>query len=269
MSENESSKFLWFTDTHLLFLWPILKLIIQINREKPKGIFLTGDISNGLMTCHYLWILAKCIRCPIYFVLGNHDLHFCNIKKQHDSIRDLCKKHSNLIWLNDVEKINIGNDTALIGNDGWYDVVNGKPLYLRFTLDWFLVEDFRKMSSMEERIEAWKEMAKQSAIDLISKLEVCIKQGHKNIYMLTHMPPWAAATNNLNTLFDWFWLPYNTNFNLGLAIEDLLKDHQDVNLTVLAGHSHYPKHIKITNNIECRIGEANLLQILHSQSIII
>lgn len=42
-------KYLWFTDTHLdkVTPWKLFRFIRHLIKENPKGIFLTGDISNG------------------------------------------------------------------------------------------------------------------------------------------------------------------------------------------------------------------------------
>src|SRR5271169_3595189 len=97
------NKFLWFSDTHLdqVLPWSLTKFIVSVVKEKPDGIFLTGDISNGGLIYWHLKFLASFIKCPIYFVLGNHDYHFSSIEKVHDKIRKLCKEYPNLIWMTD------------------------------------------------------------------------------------------------------------------------------------------------------------------------
>ena len=68
-------KYLWFTDLHLNRVSPIKKILFinHIIKENPKAIFLTGDISNGMILYYDLYLLARFIKCPIYFILGNHD----------------------------------------------------------------------------------------------------------------------------------------------------------------------------------------------------
>src|SRR5271169_5868764 len=103
------NKFLWFSDTHLdqVLPWNLTKFIVSVIKEKPQGIFLTGDISNGGLIYWHLKLLASLISCPIYFVLGNHDIWFSSFDKVYEKIRKLCKDHDNLIWMNDTEVVKI------------------------------------------------------------------------------------------------------------------------------------------------------------------
>ena len=130
-------KYLWFTDTHLdkVTPWSIGKFLAHLVKESPKGIFLTGDISSGPALPWHLKMMATVVKCPIYFVLGNHDYHFSSIEKTHHKIRELCKQYPNLIWMTDAGVVHLNDEVALIGTEGWYDADNGKPEYLQFTLD--------------------------------------------------------------------------------------------------------------------------------------
>jgi predicted phosphohydrolase len=251
-------KYLWFTDTHLDKVTPLTlsRFILHILKENPKGIFLTGDISNGALTPFHLRMLATFIKCPIYFVLGNHDYHFSSIEKTHDKIRKLCQQYPNLIWITEAGVIHINDEVAIIGAEGWYDADNGKAGYLQFTFDWFLTEDFRKLPNMQARIDAWRNLADKSADDLSDKLEKAIDQGYKNVYVLTHFPPWKEATRDVGTIMEQFWLPYNVNLRLGRALEKVMQTHKKRSITVLAGHTHTDCWIHVSRNIECKVSKA-------------
>lgn len=251
-------KFLWFTDTHLdkVAPWNFFHFIQHIIKENPKGMFLTGDISNGLLTVWHLRLMAMFIKCPIYFVLGNHDYHFSSLGKTHTKIRKLCEKFPNLIWMTDNKVIGLNEEVAIIGTEGWYDANNGKPHYLKFTFDWFLTEDFRKIPTMEKRIEFWQDMADKSAIDISNKLEMAIEQGYKTIYILTHVPPWKEATRDVGTIMEKFWLPYNVNLRLGKAIKNIMHNHKKKHAIVLCGHTHTDCWIHVSRNIECKVSKA-------------
>src|SRR4029077_20044583 len=113
-------KYLWLTDLHL-WSWDRYKLLGTILDQKPKGVFLTGDISNSSQTLIWdLDFLGSKVGRPIYFVLGNHDLHFSSIEKTHVQIRELCKKHKNLIWMDEAGIIPLNEEVCCIGNMGWY-----------------------------------------------------------------------------------------------------------------------------------------------------
>jgi predicted MPP superfamily phosphohydrolase len=251
-------KYLWYTDTHLDKVGPITKLrfLSRIKRENPKAIFLTGDISNGLMTCLDLKLLATCVKCPIYFVLGNHDYHFSSFDETHRKIRELCAKHPNLIWLTESGVVPLTDEVAVIGAEGWYDASNGKSSYLKVTPDWFLIKDLRELPTMEARIEAFKHLADKSCDLIEEKLETALAQDYKTIYILTHVPPWKEATRNVGTIFENFWLPYNVNIRLGKTIERVMQDRKKRNVTVLAGHTHTDCWIHVSRNIECKVNKA-------------
>jgi len=254
-------KYLFFTDTHLnrVSPWTKYRFIKNILNEDPAGMFITGDISNGLMLILDLEILAYFIKCPIYFVLGNHDYNYSSIDNIHNKIRNLCKKYSNLIWLTESEIVPLSEEVALIGVEGWYDAKIGNPNLLKFTTDWLLIEDFRKLHSLSERIEAFRELSNKSCEIIEKKLNQALELDYKTIYILTHFPCWKESTRDEGTLLEPFWLPYNTNIKLGQTIENIMKDLKRRNVTVLSGHSHCSTYIRVSRNIDCWVGRPNAL----------
>ena len=251
-------KFLWYTDTHLDLVapWTLANFIRRVRNEKPKGIFLTGDISNGVLTCFHLKILSKFVPCPIYFVLGNHDYHFCSMEEQHDKIRAMCRDYPNLIWLTESSVIGLNDEVALIGTEGWYDCQLGNPQYLRATLDWFLTEDFKQLPTMNERIDAFIKLADKSCDIIEKKLQQALDDGYKSVYILTHFPPWKEATRFEGTFLQKYHLPYNVNLRLGRTIERIMEERKKRNVTVLAGHTHSDCWIHVSRNIECKVNRA-------------
>ena len=265
------NKYLWYTDLHLdkVAPWNLLRFVYNINKENPKGLFLTGDISNGLLSKFHMSFLAKHIDCPIYFVLGNHSYHFSNFQKQHQTIRELCQEYPNLIWLNDSQPIPLSEEVALIGTEGWYDASSGNPKYLMATFDWLLIEDFRKLSSFDARIEAFRKLADQSCQIVEEKLVQALEQDFKTVYLCTHFPPFNEATRDIGTIFEKYWLPYNVNYRLGKTLEKIMKNRNKRHLVVLAGHTHLATTIHVSRNIECHVGEGHYLGLSKHQRQII
>src|ERR1700722_13944495 len=173
-------KYLWYTDTHFdkVMPWTLGKFLWHVRKENPKGIFLTGDISNGIFTSGHLRMLAMTAKCPIYFVLGNHDYHFSSIEETHQKVRDLCKKYPNLVWLTEADVIALAPEVGLIGAEGWYDAELGNPKYLNATLDWMLTQDFRTLPDMDARIAKFRDLATQSCNILADKLEKALEQNY-------------------------------------------------------------------------------------------
>jgi predicted phosphohydrolase len=254
----EKKEYLWYTDLHLYSVlpWTLLFFITHIRKVNPKGIFLTGDIANGLVTAFFLRIMATLIKCPIYFVLGNHDYHFTSHEKMHAKLRKLCEKYPNLVWMTDSDAISLSEEVALIGDEGWYDLENGKKKYITFTLDWWLVKNFRVLPSMDVRMDFWRELAGKTAGNVELKLRKAIAQGHKTVYVLTHFPPWKEATNCVGKFLEGYWVPYNANLAMGRMLERVMKEHEDVRVIVLAGHTHHDCWIQVAHNLECKVNKA-------------
>jgi Icc protein len=251
-------KYLWYTDTHLngVPFWTKANFIYHIRKENPKGIFLTGDISTGLTTKWDLKLLTTFIKCPIYFVLGNHDYHLSSFEKTHFKIKELCNQHPNLIWLTQSEIIKLSDEVALIGSEGWYDATIGNPKYLKASFDWMLIKELRQLPNMIARLKAFQELSNISVDIIISKLKKALDEDYKTIYILTHFPPWKEATSDVGTILVPDWLPYNVNLRLGQAIEDVMKAYKKRHVIVLAGHTHTDAWIHVARNIECKVNKA-------------
>jgi len=204
-------------------------------------------------------MISAIANCPIYFVLGNHDYHFSDIKKLHNKIHNLCQRYPNLIWISETGPIKLSKKVAIIGVDGWYDADSGNPDFLKFTPDWLLIKDFRSLPSMDARIEKWREIAKASAVSAEIKLQEAIDAGYKRIYLLTHVPPWKEATRDVGTFLEKFWLPYNTNLTLGRKIKQVMSNHNKIRLTVLSGHTHEQSIIWVRKNVQCIVNDSNYL----------
>lgn len=267
---TDRRKYLWYTDTHLDRVNPVtlLRFVSSINREHPNGVFITGDISNGAVLNLHLKFLAQRVECPIYFVLGNHDYWTSGFKKKRDEVGELCEKHSNLHWVSNEGPIHLNDEVALVGVEGWYDASLGDQRYLFSTLDWLFIEELKRASGLHKRIEIFKEAAEESCRGAEEKIKIALDSGHKSVYLLTHFPPWKEATRDEGTPLERFWLPYNVNATLGKTLENIMKDRNKKHLTVLTGHTHDPRYIRVARNIDCQVGEGHALfkvrpQVIH------
>lgn len=260
-------KIVWITDPHLL-PWQRYKLLGSILDEKPAGVFATGDLSYGPTIANDLEFIGKRIGRPFYFCLGNHDYHGSSIEEVHAKVRALCTKYRNLVWITEAPVISLNEEVALIGSEGWYDVRVGNPNFIKYTFDWFLTSDFKKLQSMDERIEAFRELAVESATQLTAKLEEAIEH-HKTVYLLTHFPPWAEANRCNGWISDTFFEPYNTNYLLGQELEKIMEKNKKRSLIVLAGHTHNPVQIHVSRNIQCFVGKGSYYRLTEDNIIYI
>lgn len=259
----ERSKILWYTDTHFK-PWTRFKILNSIQDEKPKAVFLSGDITYGPTLISDLKFLGERIGRPLYFILGNHDYHGSSIAKVHEEIRKVCAEYKNLVWVTEAGVIPLTEEVALIGAEGWYDARIGNPEYIKYTFDWFLTEEFKKLPSMSARIDAFRKLADDSATLLSEQLEKAVKD-FKTIYLITHFPPWREAHRASGTFMEQFWLPYNVNLALGQALEKVMEKHKNRNLIVLCGHTHTDCWIHVSRNIECRVNNASYTGLVRNE----
>jgi Icc protein len=114
----------WTTDLHLDFVedhQEIDKFCQSITASNPDLVLIGGDIAAAGTVEMWLELLARKIRRPIYFVLGNHDFYKGSITGVRSRITNLCRRSPNLHWLSNSGVIELSPNTRLIGHDGWAD----------------------------------------------------------------------------------------------------------------------------------------------------
>jgi predicted phosphohydrolase len=249
-------KYLFLTDLHLdmVGIFDKINFIRRVKNINPHGIFITGDICNGFSLIRTLKLLSFLLPYPIYFVNGNHHYYGSSFSKIHDELKSLCSRTWNLKWLTEESLIELNKDTCLIGIDGWNDGLLGVSKYLKYSIDFLLIKDFKKLSSIYKKVDLCNKWAERSAILLEKKLTEALK--YKNIFILTHYPPFREATNDDNKILKDFWLSFNINSTLGLMIKKVMENKSN-NLTIFCGHTHVAKTVKITENITCEVGASH------------
>lgn len=251
-------RFAWFSDVHLgLTALPSFKrmFIARLNDANVDGLFLTGDISTGILIESNLIYLARKFEKPIYFVLGNHDYFGRHTNSVHSDVKRICSEHPNMHWMTDSGVLELNEYVAVVGTEGWFDAV-GDTRALRWTFDWFMTLDFLQLDGMPERIVRWREMASASATLVAKNLRQALKT-HGEVYVLTHFPPWLDATVLTGSFTERLRASYNTNTVMGRAIEEVMREHPDQKVTVLSGHTHAPCHLQVRDNVECHVARAN------------
>jgi Icc protein len=264
-------RYVWYSDTHLnMAALPFMKRLFvrRLQQARADGVIITGDISSGTSLESDLRFLAHAYDGPIYFVLGNHDYHRRHVESVHDDVRRLCQQHPNLHWLTDEPVTTLVDDVALVGTEGWYDAALGDPTLLRWTTDWALTLDFLHLPTMEARLERWRQMSRDSAKLIAERLEQALKH-HHTVYVATHFPPWKQATRDEGKLLERFWLPYNTNTAMGEAIEKVMEGRKKRRVVVLAGHTHEPCHVRVSNAITCQVARASYLGQVNAEETIV
>lgn len=256
-------KIVWLTDTHLTlsFLWKKYVLVKHLKKIDADALILTGDISNGLFIDYVLYYIASHVNIPIYYVNGNHDRMYKDFDDSSDDLRAISRSFANFHWLDEEGFLKLNSETAIIGVDGWYSWLKCIESRIAFTLDWLLISNFRKLKSMAERVSAFRKLSKDSAEAIEPKLLGAIKAGYKTIYLATHYPPFRETNMHKGKWFEAERNAYDTNDYLGEKLKDIMSQYLDIKLIVLAGHSHIKVNAKISDNIECRVNNANYFNV--------
>jgi len=126
-------KLLWITDPHLNFVHEeaIKSFCRKIKEKEPNAVVITGDIAEAPSIVSYLGFMDLNLenKCPIFFVLGNHDYYHGTIEGVREVMERLFTydEASKMIleprlgWLSSSGVVPLTEKTALIGHDGWYD----------------------------------------------------------------------------------------------------------------------------------------------------
>jgi Icc protein len=247
------SKLIWVSDTHLR-PWNIRAFCDRIRSKSPDGLLITGDISEGFNFESVMEFLATNLNIPVYFNLGNHDFWGSSVAERYFQTRKLCAKYSNLKWLTEeYSPIKLSKSTCLIGSEGWYCGSGGDSSYLKYTLDWMFMYDFRDLNE-HQRLDLFFEMAKKSCVDLREKLQLAVDE-NKNILIATHFPPFSEVERQISHFLKPFYEAYNYNIIMGGLIKEFANKYPNKTFKVFAGHIHSGFTGKITENIKCKVVE--------------
>lgn len=230
----------WATDIHLDFVsrWDAGKFCQRIRQANAQALLLGGDIGESHNLASWLRFLARRLDCPVYFVLGNHDFYGSDIASVHREV--IALQTDSLQWLPAQSVIELTPATALIGHDGWADARLGdfmrSPVVLN---DYLHIADLvaaraRGKSALQQKL---MDLGDQAAKALQPHLEKALKQ-FAHVVVLTHIPPFRDACWHEGMISDDNWLPGFTCHAMGEMLREVIKDHQDRNVTVLCGHTH-------------------------------
>lgn len=250
-------KFAWLTDIHLEFLTDQeAKLFFQkIVDAKTSGIFLTGDISITKNIYHHLTSMAKMLTVPIYFVLGNHDYYGGKISEMRQMVETIANDSNNLCYLPTEGVVELTESVCLIGHGSWADGRFGSSHNSDvFLNDYLKIEDFIGKGKAE-RFALLNQLGDQAAIYLEKSLRRAIEL-YINIYLLTHVPPFAETCWHNGAISDDDFLPHFACKAVGDILIKIMSSHPEKHLTVLCGHTHSDGIAQILPNLQVKTGKA-------------
>lgn len=266
-------KIVFTTDPHLNFVQytsDIEKYKNEIIKEKPDLILVGGDMSDGSTLAKELKFFEKSnLGCQSYFVCGNHDYYHNNIQdvrsylyssygtphKEHNKNT----KQNNPIWLGSRNFISLDETTALVGHDGWYDAIEGDPNNTTVILaDFLYVENFSTSfkTNRAELPDKFRALAADSAKCVSRGIEQSYNEGHKTIFVLTHVPPFRENSKYNNQISNKDFLPFFCSRLMGDALVVAANKIPDANITVLCGHTHHDAYTNPVPNLKVITGHS-------------
>jgi predicted phosphohydrolase len=252
-----------------------LSKITRVGQALTKGVdalVLGGDLSVGHLLKEHMAAFLKKAECPVYFVLGNHDM-WC---AHEDQIWEDAKSFEGSA-LDFMDYVELDSETALVGVSGWYDTRAGnlhQPgiIMPEFELTTRLmnkgpIKAFRHLIWPPERLhevhQICKNWADEQTKKFLPKLEMAAKK-YRKVFVVTHIPPWVEVCwsegGRLSRDCSPEWLPWSVNVGLGMQLEALAEDYPEVQFRVLSGHTHGEGVSDIAWNIRAYSGKAQYKQ---------
>jgi 3',5'-cyclic-AMP phosphodiesterase len=260
-------KIAWATDTHLEMTRAkpaIFEHLCKSMRDVcPDVILLTGDISEGATWVEWASRIRDAVGVPLYFVLGNHDVWGSSFQETRELAETLSKAHADAPkWLPFVRVVKLTPEVSLVGHDGWYDC-NGVSQPALLMNDWTEILDFldfRLWGTMYVQSRSFDfghvartsyqlaGLAGQFMQDVICE---AFQGGAKEVICATHVPPFREASEGPPEN-----LPFYSAEVVGHRLSMVMEQFPDRKLTILCGHTHRAKQVKVTPNITVRVGSA-------------
>lgn len=241
----------WLTDIHLNFLSEddILRLLAAVNEHAPDAILIGGDIGDALRLPGYLRTIDLAVRCPVYFVLGNHDFYHGAVRSVRHMVREICADSNHLVYLPEAGVVPLNDEVALIGVDGWGDGRCGAYGQTRVLLnDFLLIEDLQGLTR-DERLVRLMALGDAEAARACAHLPDALDQ-RRRVVFLTHVPPFREACWYKGQIANENFLPFFACKAVGDALLAAMDAQPaDRDLLVLCGHTHSGGSAQVRENV--------------------
>ncbi len=242
-------KLAFLSDLHLNFV-PISvvnNLCVKIIANNPDVIVITGDTAEAPSLHVMLKHLADTIEKPIYYVHGNHDFY----RGSFDAVRQISTYNSTLPgaakWIQGCGIVKLTDNSCLLGHDGWYDVRYGHFLSSHFELaDFEYISDIKPIYR-RDRLQIFFNKLGDEYADYIRKNIPLAAKDYKNIYFMSHIPPFAEAALYRGIPSPDYSVCFFACKAAGEALLDMREQFPNNNIYFLCGHSHDQAEVNIDN----------------------
>lgn len=252
-----TARLLILSDLHLDKASPSSKaeFLEFLRKSNYNTVLITGDISVASMLSNHLEEIAQSCDRPVIITTGNHDYFGSSLREVDAAVKDVCKKHSNLVSLGNGEIIELSRSTALVGHRGWFDGRAGSGAKSRVeSPDRYMIEDFRKLGR-KAFFEKLNELGQESALYFRRVLPITLSL-YQQVLVGTHVPPFTQGL-----LYDgkgcvWNRQPFFTNQVLGKLIWKISERFPNRQIQVRAGHTHSAATVMMRPNLSMRVAGA-------------
>lgn len=246
------------TDVHLNFS-SATALVKPLLASGADRVVITGDIAESESFDEYLLRVASLSGLPIYFVLGNHDFYGGSMDA---TLRAALRVHGTVVdgggsvtWLRVAPVVDLGEGIALIGIDGLYDARWGTPESGMYLNDFKAIEDLKGLHRRRviEIVQQWGQETAARGRELLRAAVAT----HRRVFFCTHVPPFPESVRDKEgKRASPEALPWYSSRSMGEMLRAEAKAHPDVEIVVLAGHTHYATDMQIAPNLRALVGGA-------------
>jgi len=247
---------LWATDLHLDHTSPekASAFIREMADKNPSLAVITGDISTAETVDKWLLFMDRAFKCPVYFVLGNHDYYHGSIKEVREKVQQITLYSQRVRWLQELGVVMLTPNTALIGCDGWGDARLGDFDHADTKMsDYFFIKELIGLDRQQIK-RVIQSIGTESANYIARVLPEAMNHA-QYIIIATHVPPFSEACWHQGRRGDAKWLPNYTCGALGEVIQPAAMNNMYQQFLVLCGHTHGFADVHILPNLHIKVGE--------------
>ena len=268
------TRFVWATDIHLDVLEAVagpdavIDFIHSLNGPSPAFVVLTGDISIAPDLPRHLTLIETIVKCPVYFVCGNHDYYDGSFRAVRRLLSRRTTDSKTLRYMTLSGPVDVSEGSILVGHDGWYDAYHGDALGSNVLMnDWIKISDFANAGvvsrgiygGLTPKIPTVISIARKAAYEAAEHVRVNASAAAKmknSVLIMTHVPPWPMAHDPQSMKGSPSAIPWYSSKLMGDAIESVAAENPSVKFNVLCGHTHNGVSSSITSNITCHVGSS-------------
>lgn len=249
----------WTSDCHFDRAAPaaVEHFLATLRNAAPEAVIVTGDVSNASRLVADLTAIADAAGATIYHVLGNHDYYGSSVGNVRDAVIALTAKRADIQWLPPAGSVRLTGETLLVGIDGWADGRHGDPLRTPLVLnDDRLIAEVAAQEGRAAKLLVKRILADADAKRLGILLERAATDQPKRILVATHVPPFveALAPGSRESHPDWH--PLLVSDATGTVLRAFATAHPEIEVEVLAGHSHRACQARILPDLQVSVAGA-------------